>query len=101
MILGKTVKFLDWECDVRIVSFKGNYDIRLTDTSTGEPVANASVQLGVKLPEKHVAIKNYSENEGILEVLVAEGIVSEPVQYVQSGFVSIPVCELLVEAKWL
>jgi hypothetical protein len=46
------------------------------------------------LDENEVAIKNYSENEGILDVLVAEGIVKSPHRYVNSGFVKIPICEL-------
>lgn len=42
-----------------------------------------------------VAIKNYSEGEGVLKALVNAGIVSEPLRFVRSGFVEIPICRVL------
>ncbi len=51
-------------------------------------------------PSKHVIIKNYNEGEGVLECLIEQGVVSEPVMYASSGFIDgIPVCELLVDLK--
>jgi hypothetical protein len=44
-----------------------------------------------------MAIKDYSENAGLLQVLIDAGVVSEPVGYVRSGFVEIPVCDLLMD----
>jgi len=52
----------------------------------------------IKLGENQVIIKNYSENEGVLDALIEAGIVSKPINFVQiSGFVHAPVCELEVE----
>lgn len=45
-----------------------------------------------------IAIKDYSENTGVLRVLVDAGVVSEPVRWARSGFVEIPICKLLVTA---
>ncbi len=54
----------------------------------------------VNLPYEHiesgeVAIKNYSENEGVLQALIAAKIISEPVRFIATGFVQIPVCKLI------
>lgn len=62
----------------------------------GETVAVASVNLA-EVKTGYIAIKNYSENEGVLEWLIENKIVSEPGQYVRSGFVKIPICKLLVD----
>lgn len=47
------------------------------------------------LEQDEVAIKNYSENEGILESLVAAGILEVTGKTVQSGFVEFPICKIL------
>jgi hypothetical protein len=59
------------------------------------PFMTASVNVMNANPEE-VAIKNYSENEGILDVLIANKIVSEPLRIVKQEFVEIPICKLLV-----
>lgn len=41
-----------------------------------------------------VAIKNYSENEGILDALLEAGIVKAPHRYIRQERVCIPVCIL-------
>jgi hypothetical protein len=45
--------------------------------------------------DDEVAIRDYSECEGTLAVLVAAGIVAPPHRHVQSGYVQIPICRLL------
>jgi hypothetical protein len=41
-------------------------------------------------------IKDYSENEGMLDALVEAGIVSKPLGYYQTGFVTCPLVEVLI-----
>lgn len=60
------------------------------------PYATASVNVDDDIPEDHIAIKNYSENEGVLDALVAAGVVERPSFFVESGWVQIPVCKLLI-----
>jgi hypothetical protein len=48
------------------------------------------------LEKNEVAIKNYSENEGILETLIKENVISKPKRYVSQGFVEFPICDVLV-----
>jgi hypothetical protein len=49
----------------------------------------------VVLEKDEVIIKNYSENEGVLEFLIENGIVSKPLRTVESGWVTCPVVKLL------
>lgn len=71
----------------------GNVRIDLIDACDHCPYMSVTVNVD-GLDENEVAIKNYSENEGILDVLVNEGIVKPPHRHVKSGFVLIPICEL-------
>ena len=59
------------------------------------PVAVATVSLDESWNKDEVFIKNYSENEGMLNSLINAGIISNPVRYISSGYVMIPVCKLL------
>tara|TARA_Y100000592_G_scaffold63269_1_gene98667 strand:+ start:10677 stop:10985 length:309 start_codon:yes stop_codon:yes gene_type:complete len=74
---------------------KGGTSITLADIETGEPYATATVWVP-GLEEDEVAIKNYSENQGILDNLILHGIVYKPHRSVQNGFVDIPICKLKV-----
>lgn len=65
----------------------------------GEPLMVATVNLpDVAVPKDCVLIKDYSENEGLLKVLIDNKIVSDTSIRIPSGFVSIPMCKLLVES---
>ena len=73
--------------------------ICLEDIETGEPYATATVNIpDIPLGPTEVLIKDYSENAGMLEALEVAGIVRRTGCYVRSGFVALPVCELLVDA---
>ena len=47
------------------------------------------------LDETEVVIKNYSENEGILEVLENAGVIKQTGQFATVGYVQAPICKLL------
>jgi hypothetical protein len=52
----------------------GQVALLLRDTTTGEPVAKATV--AVEFPPRHdVVLKTWSENAGIVETLLAAGII--------------------------
>lgn len=92
------VKFKQWNCNVVFLHYhNGRTAIQLTDSVTHEPIAMASVNVDTKLEDDEICIKDYSENEGMLSAMVNHGIVSEPIRFVQSGFVTIPVCTLLTK----
>lgn len=92
----KTVKFRDWNC----VVVKREYDngrpaLQLIDAEDGSPIARATVNLpDVELGPNQVIVKSYSENEGMLEALVAADV-ALPVRMIRTGFVEVPVCELM------
>lgn len=68
--------------------------ILLTNES-GAYISTATVYLDVPMRSNEVAIKNYSENEGVLDLLIAEDLIKpEPVDEVPSGHVTIPIHKL-------
>lgn len=90
------VKFKNYDCIVKkSIYFKTkNIALRLFDKAFGEPVATATVDLGIKLPLNTAYIKDYSENEGMLEALKNAGIVKSVISWDLSGYVLIPHCKL-------
>jgi len=92
-----TIQFLSEPCTLAFAKYQNGRVGILLYSRVGEPMGKATVNLpGVPMAEDEIAIKNYSENEGMLESLTAAGIVSEPRRYVLNGLVSIPICRLLV-----
>jgi hypothetical protein len=68
-----------------------------TDGALGEPFAVCTVNLpDDKLDSDEVAIKNWSENEQILDWLVDQGVVEVPHRTVRSGHIDVPICHLLI-----
>lgn len=67
--------------------------MQLIDAVDHCPYATCTVNMEGLEPDE-VAIKDYSENEGMLSFLVEEGIVNPPHRSLPSGFVNIPVCRL-------
>ncbi len=59
---------------------KGGTSIRLVGAEDGIPVATASVWIGgpERVDKDEIAIKDYSENEGMLEALIKGGIIHPP-----------------------
>ena len=96
-LLGQ-VKFRSWNCDVYLTSYSTNgaNAIKLIDAEDGAPLGTASANLPshIQLGATEVAIKDYSENAGILEVLVDAGIISDPISYSYSNFTNVPICTI-------
>ena len=62
------------------------------------PIAMATIQHPeITVPDGFVMIKDYSENEGMLDVLVEAGIVAKPQFRAKiSPWVTVPICEVLI-----
>lgn len=92
----KNVVFRGYNCVVRLRQYpNGRHALELVEQGTGQPVAVASVNLpDAPMTDEEVAIKNWSENEGILKVLIEAGIVSEPVRLMPTGYVYAHICKL-------
>jgi len=79
--MKKQVKFSNYLCNVVFAEYQnGGTAIRLIDAVDGMPVATASVWIGgpSRLDADEIAIKDYSENEGMLQALIDGGIINPP-----------------------
>ena len=69
--------------------------IMVRDKETGEPLLVASVLVeGRKSVEGHVFLKDYGGNEGVEEVFLDEGLVTDTGDFVRSGFATIGLFKL-------
>ena len=67
--------------------------IDLLDDSDGSPYATCTIMMD-DLAKDEVAVKNYSENAGMLDFLLDEGLVEEPHRFINQGYVAIPICKI-------
>lgn len=75
----------------------GQLGVQMLDNQ-GLPYTTVTVAIMSPIDHTELAIKDYSENQGMLEWMMKEGIVSAPVRYYESGFVRIPICPITDEA---
>lgn len=92
------IKFKQWNCSLETGMYKdGNVALKLIGTDLpiyDNLVAKASVNLPGLLKEE-IAIKDWSENEGMYETLLNAEAITPAHRYEKSGFIeSIPVCYL-------
>lgn len=72
--------------------------IEFYETETGEPYLTATTNISdAILPPDVILIKDYSENEGVLEFLEKNNIVEFTGDYIHTGWVGIPICKLLIK----
>jgi hypothetical protein len=92
----------DYNVTVKLGKYSnGRVAIHLDDVNDGYPYATATVNIdNVLLDDDEVLIKDYSENEGMLNFLIKNNIVTPTPNGVQSGFVWLPVAVLNDESVW-
>ena len=91
----KVVKFLGEELTPVMNRYvNGQNAIQLVD-SDGMPFMTASVAFDVNIADDEVLIKNYSENEGILEALIDANIIEKPYAAIETGFVKLHIAALV------
>lgn len=97
MRLDKTVYWFDEECYVQLGQYQNprNLAIQLFTVETHEPMMKVTVNPDMVLDKGLVAIKDYSENEGILQVMVDAGLIEDTGEIIEMGYVSVNVCKLL------
>jgi len=75
----------------------GRIALPLYALEDGSPVAVATLHMPeLALAADEVIIKDYSENEGLLDTLVAAGLVSAPLRAVPSGYITLYICRCLL-----
>ena len=67
--------------------------IDLIDESDGSPYATCTIMME-DLAKDEVAIKNYSENAGMLAFLLDEDLIEYPHRFINQGYVTIPICKI-------
>ena len=96
--MANSVNFLGIDCRIVKQKYPGNDQIALQlITNEGHPVATAtSCLVNYPFGSDQTAIKNYSENQGILEVLLSAGIIQDTGISVQSGYCLYPIVKVLI-----
>jgi hypothetical protein len=77
----------------------GRIALQIIDESKCYPKEVATVTVNipqVDLKEDEVLIKDWSENEGVLDDLIKFNIISKPISTVPTGFVVAHKCKLLI-----
>lgn len=95
----RRVTFRGWACRVERAHYGGTGRIALPlyALEDGSPVAVATLHMPeLALAADEVIIKDYSENEGLLDTLVAAGLVSAPLRVVPSGYITLYICRCLL-----
>jgi len=65
-----------------------------------EPACTATINLPhIELADDEIIVKTYSENEGLYEAMLAFGHISPMIREEGSGFITAPVCKLLLTEK--
>jgi hypothetical protein len=95
IILIYNSKYATYRCYLEFLTYAtGNKALRLIDSTDGSPVATCTVNLP-DLKSDEIAIKDYSENQGMLDFLLENNIITSPHRYLESGYITnIPVCKL-------
>ena len=78
------------ECVLRYDKASHSLSIHTTD---GELFMVVTRQLpGLVLPDAVIAVKNYSENSGIAEILYGLGVLSKPLYVIPCGYAQLLIC---------
>ena len=95
---NQKIKFQDWNCLLEFSEYQNNgrTAITLIDETDGSPITTATINMpNVSLNDDEVIIKDYSENEGILNALLINGVVELTGKSVDTGFVNCEICKLI------
>ncbi len=87
-------------CGEAVIKRKGYYhdgSLALQAYSDAGPAYTATVCIHTPPAEGCVWIKDWSENEGVFDALVAAGIIEPTGRIERSGFVTVPEGRLLVD----
>jgi hypothetical protein len=87
------VKFLGEECTVHLEAYmRGGHALQLK-CEDGSPMAMATTWVEGLGPQE-LAIKDYSENEGVYDLLLEAGVIEPYHRTINSGFVELKVTTL-------
>lgn len=93
------LKFKGYNLAIELNKYSDNNGtaLALFEIEDHSPFAMATINMPlIELNENEVIIKNYSENEGIEELLIKNGIIEKTGRTVNGGFVNCNICKLLI-----
>lgn len=93
---------VDMEFDVTVKrsSYNEGGGIALWGEHDGEPFATFTSNLpDMPIAEGFAAIKTYSENEGLMEQLIAQRVIEKPSGQLNNGFATFPICRVLLKEE--
>jgi hypothetical protein len=90
------VQFKQRNFAVSFSRYRANNNIGILLDGPEEVVASVNVPEDLDIDE--VAIKNYSELDGMLDALLEAKVIEIPHRYVTLGYVNHPICKLSPEA---
>jgi len=107
--IDKRVHFLGYDCEVILHEYPANKQIAIQlviakidqnedrSCDSGQPMCMATVCLPDHTFEKNeTAIKNFSENEGIYDVLIDAKIIKSTDKYATNGFCTMPIVKIIL-----
>jgi hypothetical protein len=85
-------------CSLRFSKYQdGTIALRIFD-EYDHPLMTVTKNVpGCSLKKNQILVKNYSENEGILECLEEQEIIERTGMLCSSGFIDLHICNLLIE----
>ncbi len=90
-----TVRFMGKNCTLEWGQYARPRNPRLQLWASDGPMATASINPDVQLPDGSIAIKDFRENAGVLGALVKAGIVEDTGEVVRAGYELAHVCRIL------
>ena len=92
------INFKGTDCILHKLKYvNGRTALELTEAETGESFLTVSKNIPTEnLSSNEIIIKDYSENDGILRCLAEIGVISYPKRWITQGWVSLPICDLLI-----
>jgi hypothetical protein len=89
------LKYVNEDCVLGFARYHNGYpEIHLINPETGERLLTCTVNLDVPPDPYCVWLKNYSENAGMLNALVASGLVEPTGREIKSRWVTFPEVQL-------
>lgn len=92
--------------DLKLSSVKFQYAkyangrIAIMATDEGQPLCKCTVNIpDIDIANDEVIIKDYSENEGVLQDMIDIGMVSIPRKIIDTGHANAAICKLLKTEK--
>ena len=98
IIKDKIVRFKQWDCLLNLDHYAsgGATAIELIDAQTKEPIARATVNITEWTPPgpEYTLIKDWSENEGMIDCLLLHNVIALTGQVIRTGYVHAPIVKI-------